>query len=732
MYDEMVDAAGPAGPEMTRYGEPFEDQWEMAGEFILALDIWLYYHYAHHQWVGPENRMQNMLGLSVSRAEFETNLKMAARSLAGVNLIYEESADINSLRDYFLSRFWATLETGSEIPFIELVRRFEMDEFSILCLLLAFVSTHERKYEKIFAYLQDDITKKHPLAETAIDILAVPGEKLAAYYHYFLPTSPLRRFLLAGSEMEDAMRVPLTLHPRILDFLLGEGYSESLPGYLVKQEDMDLHEIRINTGLSGHIGEVLLAGHKTAVICVTGKIGSGRRFHIAHALKNADKRALFVDTKSVSGLEGDMESKTRDIIREGALYGGHLCFTRFESLLDNAGELAGFTEALSRCAGLLKGAVFLVSEKKWNDPGLSPAFLKVDVEVTQAGQDQQLELWGYFSKDVPMSEDIDLGELTTKFNFTPLQIKNSISKADGLRLTYGKPAVDADILYPSCYEQIKINLDSLASHIKPVFGWDDLVLPEDQSRLLREACSHVRFKHKVYHQWGYSGKVAYGRGLSMLFSGPPGTGKTMAAQIVAGHLHMELYKIQLSAIVSKYIGETEKNLRSVFQEAKDSGCILFFDETDALFGKRSEVKDSHDRHANIETAFLLQQLEEYEGVIIMGTNLLQNIDNAFMRRINFVIHFPFPEAPVREKLWRKMLIPTAPVCEDIDFGFLAERFVIAGGNIKNIALHAAFLAAAENEPIGMPQLLRSAVGELRKSNTIVSKDDLREYADIVF
>lgn len=739
----------PQGLDLALYGEPYGDHWEIAADFMQVLDVWLYYHYIHHQWVGPENRMQNMLGLAVSRSEFEKNLQMAARSTAGVNLTQEENADVNALRDYVLSRIKATREAKAEIPFCELIERFELDDFSVFCLLLAFVATHERKYEKIFVYLQDDITKKHPIAETAIDILAVPGENLAVYYAYFLPSSPLRRFLLDGSETEDALRIPLVLHPRILDYLLGGGYGENLPAWLRRQEDMELHEMCVNRELRACIGEVcnngkwgetqravddfeLGAKSTTSVVCVTGAAGSGRRFAIAHALKAAGKHALFVDLQAVLEQDGEMEDKTRDIIRESALYAGNLCFWHFETLMGEPRPLAGFIEALTRSRSLLKGAVYLVSEKKWNEPGLPHTFLKVDIEVPAASLDEQLRLWEYFAKDVPMSDEIDFGELTTKFNFTPLQIKNSVRKAEGLRNTYGELVVTADNLYPACYEQIKINLESLASRVQPVYGWDDLVLPADQVTLLKEACDHVRYKHKVYHEWGYDRKIAYGRGLSILLSGPPGTGKTMAAQIVAGHLHMELYKIQLSAIVSKYIGETEKNLRNVFQEAKDSGCILFFDETDALFGKRSEVKDSHDRHANVETAFLLQQLEEYEGVIIMGTNLLQNIDNAFMRRINFVVHFPFPEVPVRETLWRKMVIPSAPVSDDIDYEFLAERFTISGGNIRNIVLHAAFMAAAEGEPINMRHLLRSAVAELRKNNTIVSKEDLREYADVVF
>jgi SpoVK/Ycf46/Vps4 family AAA+-type ATPase len=206
----------------------------------------------------------------------------------------------------------------------------------------------------------------------------------------------------------------------------------------------------------------------------------------------------------------------------------------------------------------------------------------------------------------------------------------------------------------------------------------------------------------------------------------------MAAQVVTNQLHMQMYKIQLSQIVSKYIGETEKNLRQVFTEAKNANCILFFDEMDALFGKRSEVKDSHDRHANIETAYLLQQMEEYDGVVLMATNLLQNIDEAFMRRINFVISFPFPDVSTRKRLWQKLLDTPAPKSEDIDYDFLAENFKIAGGNIKNCVLHAAFLAAAENAEISMRHIVSSVVSEQRKNNVVVLREDLKEYADLVF
>jgi SpoVK/Ycf46/Vps4 family AAA+-type ATPase len=218
----------------------------------------------------------------------------------------------------------------------------------------------------------------------------------------------------------------------------------------------------------------------------------------------------------------------------------------------------------------------------------------------------------------------------------------------------------------------------------------------------------------VLHTWGFGSRLGYGTGLGVLFSGPPGTGKTMAAEVLAHELDVDLYKIDLSGVVSKYIGETEKNLARIFAEASSGNAILFFDEADALFGKRTEVSDAHDRYANIETSYLLQRIEEYEGVVVLATNLRQNIDEAFTRRIRFVVEFPFPEADDRRRIWQTLFPPGAPLSADVDLVRLAREFAVTGANIKNIVLHAAFLAAAEGTDIGRPHILRGTRREFEK------------------
>jgi SpoVK/Ycf46/Vps4 family AAA+-type ATPase len=270
----------------------------------------------------------------------------------------------------------------------------------------------------------------------------------------------------------------------------------------------------------------------------------------------------------------------------------------------------------------------------------------------------------------------------------------------------------ARLLWEACRLQARPRLDDLAQRIEPAATWDDLVLPAAQKEILRQIAAHVAQRGTVYERWGFAARGRRGLGISALFAGPSGTGKTMAAEVLAGELALDLYRIDLSQVVSKYIGETEKNLARVFDAAEEGGAVLLFDEADALFGKRSEVRDSHDRYANIEVSYLLQRMEAYRGLAILTTNLKTALDPSFLRRIRFVVQFPFPDAPLRAEIWRRAF-PAATPTQGLDAERLA-RLSVAGGNIRNIALNAAFLAAAAGEPVRMEHLLRAARGEYAK------------------
>ena len=292
---------------------------------------------------------------------------------------------------------------------------------------------------------------------------------------------------------------------------------------------------------------------------------------------------------------------------------------------------------------------------------------------------------------------------------------------------YAKVSVGAEELREGARSQNASGLERLAHRIRPSVGWDDLVLPKQPMRFLRELSGRARLRPHVLDSWGMREGGRRGEGISALFAGPPGTGKTMAAEVVAHDLGFDLYTIDLATVVDKYIGETEKNLDRIFGEAERVNGVLFFDEADALFGKRSEVKDAHDRYANVETAFLLQRMEAFDGIAVLATNLRSNLDEAFARRLDALIDFPMPDLEHRRRLWERSLRPDVPRADDIDLEFMATTFELSGGHIRNVALAAAFMAAAEDRPVGMADLIRGTQREFLKLGRLCLESDFGPY-----
>jgi SpoVK/Ycf46/Vps4 family AAA+-type ATPase len=333
-------------------------------------------------------------------------------------------------------------------------------------------------------------------------------------------------------------------------------------------------------------------------------------------------------------------------------------------------------------------------------------------------------------------DNADLDALASRFRLTPGQIAEATAVAYSQALWRMAAHVPQALspespgslslrdLFSAGRAQSGHDLANVAHKITPVYTWDDIVLPNDALAQLREICQRVMHQHRVLGAWGFDRKLSQGKGVNTLFAGPSGTGKTMAAEIIANELGLDLYKIDLSGVVSKYIGETEKNLDRIFRAAENANAILFFDEADALFGKRSEVRDSHDRYANIEISYLLQKMEAYDGIAILATNLRQNLDDAFVRRLAFTVHFPFPDEASRRRVWAGIWPPETPLAADVDQAFLARQFKLSGGNIKNIALAAAFLAAEDGGLVTMAHLLQATRREYQKMGKVLSDTEL--------
>ena len=323
----------------------------------------------------------------------------------------------------------------------------------------------------------------------------------------------------------------------------------------------------------------------------------------------------------------------------------------------------------------------------------------------------------------------EVDALADRFVLTPGQIESAVAiAATQCWVRDGSPfSLNLESLTEAARAQSSQSLGNLAVKVSTGHAWEDLVLPTATRKRVREITAAITSRHVVYSQWGFEQRIASGRGLKVLFAGSSGTGKTMTASVMAKEGGLDLYKIDLAGVVSKYIGETEKNLERIFLAAHSSNAILFFDEADALFGKRSEVKDAHDRYANIEVAYLLQRMEEHDGVVILATNLSKNIDEAFSRRMHYVVEFPIPDETHRERLWRGMFPPEAPLGKDIDFSFLAKQFSIAGGDIRNVALDAAFLAAQDGRVITMKQLIIAMARQLMKQGRLPSSTEFKQY-----
>ncbi len=717
--------------DLSRAGIPFNGQDELLDSFSEMLDLHIYYLYKYHNWVSPNNSMQSMMGVVVSREEFEGNLLRATDTVAYASLTEEEAEELDRLREYFVDRYNATAEAGRDFPLMKLGLNFSMDFFEYAVTLTLFCCELDKKYEKIFIFLQDDIAKKTLSVELAIHLWAEHGERISSYYQSFSDSSVLTKYICSCQDGTLSSRM-LSLSKAVTGFFSGD---RSEMGYEYFDRGTEIAPMVINRDVADTAVNAVRSSQegKVTLLHIVGKRGSGRRFLVKHCADAAGEGVIFVSA-SVLLKADNIYDAFGQAVCAARLESFSLCITELELLLEEEQQqkLYEFTAALKDAAKHLGTHLYITGEQKWQDSRLCDDIVRMDLELPDTDEQQRHLLWEHYMQGIAFEDGISSQELAAKFRFSAGQVRAAVNRASELTRLSGEERVSVQTLHSSCYDQVVVGLSTLASPIKPAFDWDDLVLPKSEIKQLKDACMHIRYRHTVYSEWGFGKRAPYGRGLSILFSGPPGTGKTMAAQVITNQLHMRLYKIQLSQIISKYIGETEKNLKKVFTEAKNANCVLFFDEMDALFGKRSEVKDSHDRHANVETAYLLQQMEEYDGVVLMATNLLQNIDEAFMRRISFVVSFPFPDAATRKLLWQKMFDVSAPMAEDVDYDFLAEAFKIAGGNIKNCVVNAAFLAASEGVPIGMRHILRSVVKEQRKNNIIVLKEDLREYADLVF
>jgi hypothetical protein len=601
-----------------------------------------------------------------------------------------------------------------------LAETFGLDEFDLRTIALCLAPELDLRHQRVYAYLQDDVRRTRPTVDLALDLFGTTRADTPALRDRFVPTAPLARHQLVHIEPpDDDPAAPLPAHtlrldPQIVDVLVGaSSMDRRLAGWcelFATDEDPDdlpgapdvIQRLALHHRDHGGVLRVHLQ-------CRPGAGAPATARWLAHVLDLPLLRANLARVPVDSDL-------LYVVVREARLQGALLHLEGLDSL----GPPGWYS--LLACLADNSGPVVLSSAAPWPPPGEVVSGV-VTVALTRPVASTRRDLW----RSALARHEINLGEtdlavLAQRFRLGPGQIEEAAAAAPTTAWMRGVSRPTLRDVSEAARQRSGAMLSELAHRIRPHATWDDLVLPDGAVEQLRELCGRARYRDVVHNEWGFARGGTRGLGTCALFAGGSGTGKTTAAEVVAGELGIDIFSVDLARVVSKYIGETEKNLATIFDEARDCNAVLFFDEADALFGKRSEVRDSHDRYANIEVSYLLQRIEEFDGIAILATNRRQQLDEALLRRVSFVISFPFPDEESRKRIW-DVVWPGVPRTDDVDLAELARRFALSGGNIRNIALAASFLAAADGGAVTMEHLLRATRREYQKLGKALETGD---------
>ena len=565
------------------------------------------------------------------------------------------------------------------------------------------------RYGRLYAYLHDDVTRKLASPRLVGRLLAGPDTPESDVLDCFAGDAPLRargavRMIDTGGPVPLAER-QLKTADRLAAYLLGSALDEPSHDGRLRRLDPPSYD----PGRPATVAELraLLAIESRLPVVVAGPDAAAL---LAVAL---ERPIVVLDVARVVEPDALLDAELA-----AALAGAELCFDGLDRL--DPGERVRVQSALAARSG----RCIVCAAARETAVALGDTTVLV-VEVPLPALSERREVWA------ALAGTEEVGEVAAKFRLSVGQIADGAEAARLAAASRGDGGLASTDLDLGARQASSTRIGELATRLEPAFGWEDLVLPERQREVLMSISSYLRHRDLVLSEWGYDRAVARDQGMKVLFAGESGTGKTMAGQVLARDLGLELFRIDLATIVSKYIGETEKNLDRIFDAADGSNAILFFDEADALFGKRSEVRDSHDRYANIEVAYLLQKMESYAGAVILATNFRQNLDEAFLRRLDFVIDFPFPESEDRERIWQLLLPDEAPLHEDIDVPFLAGQFKLSGGSIRNVSLAAAFLAAEDGGSISMRHLIRGVALEYGKLGRLTLESDFDRFHELI-
>lgn len=599
---------------------------------------------------------------------------------------------------------------------LNLSRRLHLSRFEQNILVLCSAVELDMSIPLLYAQAQDDPGQIYPTFALALALFANP------FWYALSPERPLRRLqLIEINQTGPLLTSALRIDEHIVHYIKGLSiFDERLASFMlpIDFKKSELEELpsqqKVVQTIREHWHQAEERGSRAPVIQLLGPDAFGKQLIAYRAAYESGLQLYRMPVALLPSHTTELEALARLWRRESALF--QLALYLDAQDVDSSTPIEGQMLSLSRFLALCDGICFLGTRESWLH--LEQAHHTIDVEKPTFAEQQNawVNALGEEAATIAarLAGQFDLNLITIR------QIAQSVlSKPTGDRQAL------SESLWDACCLSVRPQLDTLAQRLQPKATWNDVVLPNEELSMLQQIADQVEQRSTVYETWGFAQKMNRGLGISALFAGESGTGKTMAAEVIANALRLNLYRIDLSAVVSKYIGETEKNLRRLFDAAENGGAILFFDEADALFGKRSEVKDSHDRYANIEINYLLQRIEAYRGLAILATNLKNALDAAFMRRLRFIINFPFPGPAQRKRMWQQVFPPNTPT-HGLDYNHLAS-LNLTGGSIHNVALNAAFLAAAQEEEsvVTMPLVLAAARAEFRKLERPIREVDFQ-------
>ena len=605
----------------------------------------------------------------------------------------------------------ADVTNGARTRLDRLASAFGLDDVDLEIVVIALAPDLDPRFERLYGYLHDDVTRRRASAGLALELCGLG-----------LVSTERRRLgdagdlcrggvLVVGEKDRPFLTRSLRVPDRVALHLVGDVTPEpSLDG-------LAMTTAPLSSAVSENLARALAAGTRLAY--VRERAGASGHATAVAAFTARGWPAVAIDLRRVPAT-ADAGTLAATAVREARLLGAGLV----------AGPVEGLAErdvAAVRTLADVTWPVVLVGGRGWDPTWSADVPLLLEAPATTARE--RASLWRGALAGAG-AEDVDPATCTTHFHLTPDQVWRASVTARLRAEAEGRPLCDADLSH-GALAQNAAGLERLARRIEPEVGWGDLVLPATVLEQLRDLTVRARLGDKVFGEWGMGRGYRGHRSLTVLFAGPSGVGKTMAAEVVAGDLDLDMYAIDLATVVDKYIGETEKNLDRIFTEAERVNGVIFFDEADALFGKRSEVKDARDRYANVEVAYLLQRLEAFTGIAVLATNLRNNVDDAFARRLDAVVDFPLPEEPERLRLWDHCLGPLVPRAADLDLAFLARSFTLSGGNIRNVTVAAAFQAASRGEEVSMTDLVRATQREYRKLGRLCVEAEFGPWYEVV-